>query len=234
MNSAPSAQTGQVSDAVERRHPWFPVWGIRLVTPRLELRPARESEMDALVRLAARGIHDPDTMPFSVPWTDAPSPRREQETYAFILGCWAGISPQGWRLPFAVCVEGAVIGMQDLAATRWGERRVAETGSWLGRDYQGAGFGTEMRAAVLHLAMGHLGAERVESTAFDDNVASVSVSRRLGYREIGERFIDRRGVPGRQLCFAIDRSDWEGSAAASIDVEVRGVDDAVLEQLGAN
>lgn len=204
-----------------------------MFTSRLELRPAREAEMDALVRIASRGVHDPDTMPFEVPWTDTPSPQRERETYAFILGSWAGISPEAWRLPFAVCVEGAVIGMQDLAAPRWREQRVAVTGSWLGRDYQGAGFGTEMRAAVLHLAMGHLGAQRVESAAFDDNVASMSVSRRLGYREVGERLMDRRGTQARQLCFAIDRSDWEGSAAASIAVEVQGVDDAVLDQLGA-
>lgn len=223
-----------MGDNANRRHPWFPVWGIRMLTPRLELCPAREHEMDALVRVAARGVHDPDTMPFELPWTDSPSPRRERETYAFILGSWADISPGGWRLPFAVCVEGAVIGMQDLAAPRWGEQRVAVTGSWLGREYQGAGFGTEMRAAVLHLAMGHLGAERVESAAFDDNVASMSVSRRLGYREVGERFTDRRGVRARQLCFAMERPDWEASAAAAIAVEVQGVDEAVLDQLGAD
>lgn len=222
-----------MNDVTERGHPWFPVWGIRLVTPRLELRPAREREMDGLVRLVARGIHDPDTMPFSVPWTDVPSPRRERETYAFILGCWADVSPSGWRLPFAVCVEGAVIGLQDLAAPRWDGTRVAQTGSWLGRDYQGAGFGTEMRSAVLHLAMGHLSAERVESTAFADNMASISVSRRLGYKQVGERLVERRGASARQVCFAIDRADWADSAAASVPVEVLGVNDAVLEQLGA-
>ncbi len=216
----------------DRGHPWFPVWGLRLVTSRLELRPAREREMDALVRLAERGIHDPDTMPFEVPWTDVPSPRRERETYAFILGCWAGISTQAWRLPFAVCVEGAVIGLQDLAAPHWDGTRVVQTGSWLGRDYQGGGFGTEMRAAVLHLAMDHLGAERVESTAFADNMASISVSRRLGYREVGERFVERRGVAARQVCFVMDRVDWDGSVAASVPVEVLGVNDGVLEQLG--
>ncbi|MEZ5270609.1 MAG: GNAT family protein [Microthrixaceae bacterium] len=219
-------------NADDAGHPWFPVWGLRLETPRLVLRPAREPEMDSLCRLAVRGIHDPAEMPFEVPWTDVPSPLRERRTFEFILGCWAGISPEGWRLPFAVCVDGAVVGLQDLAASGWSQRRVVQTGSWLGRDYQGSGLGTEMRSAVLHLAFEALGARRAESIAFEDNAASISVSRRLGYVEDGERFVDRRGVSTRQVCLAIEADRWESSPAAKMPVTLHGVTDDLLEQLG--
>lgn len=201
-------------------------------TPRLELEPLREAHMPELLELVAEGIHDPATMPFVVPFTDTPSPRRERESVAFWLGCWAGISSDGWRLPFVAVLDGTCVGLQDVAAVAFAERRTVETGSWLGRGHQGRGLGTEMRAAVLHLAFGHLGALRAESSAFEDNVASIGVTRALGYRSDGERMVDRRGVPARQLCFVMDRVDWERSAAARLSVEVRGVDDEVLDQLG--
>lgn len=211
----------------------FPVWGVSMHTPNLELQPLRETHMPALLELVAGGIHDPATMPFEVPFTDRPSPQRERESVAFWLGCWAGVSVDGWRLPFAAVLDGTCVGLQDVAAVAFGERRTVETGSWLGRQHQGRGLGREMRAAVLHLAFGKLGAARAESAAFDDNEASIRVSQVLGYRPIGERMVDRRGEPARQVCFAMDRSDWEGSPAAALDVEVRGVTVAVLDQLGA-
>ncbi|MCP4434059.1 MAG: GNAT family N-acetyltransferase [Actinomycetia bacterium] len=202
-------------------------------TPQLVLEPLRENRYDEACALVERGIHDPDWMPFEVPFTDAPSPRRELDAVGFWLSCWAGVSQHGWRLPFAVLCGGALVGVQDIAASGWVESRTVATGSWLGREHQGRGLGREMRAAVLHLALGHLGAERAESCAFEDNTASRRVSEVLGYREAGLRTADRRGEPAVQVTFAIDRDDWPASAAAAIEVGVHGVDDRVLAQLGA-
>lgn len=46
----------------------FPLIELRLTTPRLELRLPSPEELGALADLAAGGIHDPDVMPFLVPW----------------------------------------------------------------------------------------------------------------------------------------------------------------------
>lgn len=212
----------------------FPVWSVSIRTPRLSVVPLRERHMSALLEHVREGIHDPATMPFVVPFTDTPSPRRERESIAFWLGCWAGVSPQGWRLPFAVLEGDDCVGLQDIAAVAFGERRTVETGSWLGRAHQGRGLGTEMRAAVLHLAFDHLGARRAESAAFEDNEASIRVSRRLGYSPDGHVVAERRGVPERQVRLVLDVADWAASGARSVEVEVSGVDDAVLGQLGAS
>ncbi len=69
------------------------------------------------------------------------------------------------------------------------------TGSWLGRRYQGRGIGTQMRAAVLHLAFGGLGAQQAVSAAFEDNPASLRVSRKLGCRDDGIEWHLVRGRP---------------------------------------
>ncbi len=42
-----------------------------------------------------------------------------------------------------------------------------------------------MRAAVLHLAFAGLGAQHAVSGAHDHNTASLTVSRKLGYRDDG-------------------------------------------------
>lgn len=212
---------------------WFPVWGVRIETPRLVLEPLRESRFDEACDLIERGIHDSSWMPFEVPFTDTAPPMREQQSVEFWLGCWAGVSPEGWRLPFAVLLEGAMIGLQDLAASGWQERRVVETGSWLGRDFQGQGYGREMRAAVLYLAFECLGARRAESAAYEDNAASGRVSEALGYVVSGTRVAPRRGEPATQVVFTMDRSTWPTSAAGSLTVEATGVDDRTLSQLGA-
>jgi RimJ/RimL family protein N-acetyltransferase len=66
-----------------------------------------------------------------------------------------------------------------------------------------------MRAAVLHLAFAGLGAEEAVSGAFEHNLASLAVSRRLGYQPDG---VERHAVRGalsvlRRL--RLTRDSWE-------------------------
>jgi RimJ/RimL family protein N-acetyltransferase len=65
-----------------------------------------------------------------------------------------------------------------------------------------------MRTAVLHLAFDGLGAQRAESSAFEDNLASAGVSRSLGYVENGVEWGLRRGSPARLTRFVLDREAW--------------------------
>jgi len=64
-------------------------------------------------------------------------------------GSW---SPTNWTLGLAVVAGGQPMGVQDVTARDFAVRKTVVTGSWLGRAYQGRGYGTEMRAAVLTLA----------------------------------------------------------------------------------
>lgn len=104
----------------------WPLYALRLRTPRLELGLPVLEELDALVQLSTEGVHDPSWTPFAVPWTDL-----------------------------------------------------------LGQHYQGHGIGTEMRAAVLHLAFAGLNTESAVSGALVDKPASAGVSRKLGYQPNG-------------------------------------------------
>jgi RimJ/RimL family protein N-acetyltransferase len=197
----------------------FPLLGLRLRTPRLELRLPSPEELAALGELAAEGIHDPEVMPFLVPWTERPPAevaRSVIQHHWLQLGTW---EPEKWSLQLAVFHAGAAVGLQEISARDLKITREVSTGSWLGRRHQGQGIGTEMRAAVLHLAFAGLDAEEATSAAFVDNPASHAVSRKLGYRPDGlERHVIR-GAMAVDARLRLSRADWERHRTTPVTIE---------------
>ena len=203
-------------------HPYWPLFDLRVRTPRLQLRVPTEADVLALADLASRGIHDPETMPFENPWTDRPSPELERGVLQWNwrqLGTWEA---DDWHLGLAVVEQATdqVVGVQDVFAQQFRTLRSVITGSWLGKAHQGQGMGREMRAAVLHLAFDGLGAERAVSAAWHDNEASMKVSRSLGYLENGDQWGVRRGVRTRMIAFALDRENSQRRD----DIEIEGLE----------
>lgn len=211
-------------------HPHWPLWDIRIRTPRLELRPVREAEMADLSELIDGGIHDPATMPFLIPFTDAPNPQRAHDSYRFWMGCWAGWSVESWRLVLAAYSDGRCVGSQDLQATDFPTLRTVTTGSWLGLPHQGHGLGREMRAAVLQLAFEGLGAQRAATEAFEDNVASLRVTESLGYHRNGSEVVRRRDGRATVLRYVLERDDWEPRRRD--DIALDGLSAEALDMFG--
>ncbi|MFG2087089.1 MULTISPECIES: GNAT family N-acetyltransferase [unclassified Spirillospora] len=197
----------------------FPLLNLRLSTPRLELRLPSPEELSALAELAAEGIHVPEEMPFLTPWTDQPPAevaRNVIQHHWQNLGAW---KPGEWTLDLCVLHAGAVVGMQSIGASELAITREVATGSWLGQRHQGQGIGTEMRAAVLHLAFDGLDAEEATSVAFVTNHASHAVSRKLGYRPDG---VDRRVVRGALVPdgrLRLSRADWDRHRTVPVTIE---------------
>jgi RimJ/RimL family protein N-acetyltransferase len=179
-------------------------------SPRLELRLPVEEEIVALARLAERGVHDAGAMPFRTPWTDrAGAPEFVSEVIAFHRSMREAWRPGSWNLLLGVWADGEPIGVQDVRGPQFLEQRVVDTGSWLGREHQGQGYGTEMRFAVLELAFRGLGALAATSGAFEDNPASLRVSEKVGYLPDGEAFYEVRGEQRREICVRLERERWE-------------------------
>ncbi|TCO64463.1 GNAT family N-acetyltransferase [Actinocrispum wychmicini] len=201
--------------------PW-PLRHLVLRTPRLELRPDDDPGLFELVAEARLGVHPPDYMPFTVPWTDNP----EHEWLQYHWSARAGVKPANWRINFLVRLDGRVIGTQGAEATDFAVTREVTTGSWLGARHQGKGYGTEMRAAVAMFAFDHLGATRLMSDAFEDNAASNAVSRKLGYVPDGTMTLARRGKAATSVRLALTASRF-AAFRPSWTVEVRGLDDSL-------
>jgi RimJ/RimL family protein N-acetyltransferase len=204
----------------------WPLFDLVLRTPRLELRAARETDILALVHLADRGVHDPDNMPFLTPWTDVPLPQRHWDSVRFFFRQWAEWSPEHWALNFATYAGDELVGTQGIEAVDFATRRVVTTGSWIGQEFQGQGYGKEQRVAVLAFAFDGLRARLAETEAFWDNGASNSVTRWLRYEPNGEGVALRRERADRVLRYRMPRARWEERRARGDlpEVEIDGLE----------
>ncbi|MBR8740987.1 GNAT family N-acetyltransferase [Nocardiopsis sp. MG754419] len=197
----------------------FPPLGVRLTTPRLTLRMPSESDLAGLAEAAVAGVHDPTAMPFLEPWTDQPPRRLASGVIRHnwrTMGAW---TPESWLFNAVVEFEGRVVGVQDMRGRDFAVRREVGTGSWLTRSVQGRGIGTEMRAAVLHLAFEGLGALEATTEAFETTAASKGVSERLGYRPDGIGYVQVRGERVREVRYRLGRADWERHRTVPVRIE---------------
>ena len=191
---------------------------IRLRTTRLELRLATHDELVALGEVAVAGIHPPEEMPFGVAWTDDVTVESFVAHHEEAVRAWR---PEEWHLHLVTFRDGAPIGVQTMVAKEFAETREVSTGSWLGQDHQGQGYGTEQRGAVLELAFRGLGARVALSGALEGNIASLRVSEKLGYRVTGVSSVSPRGVPVPHTDLRLDAADWPGYPC-----ELEGIDPA--------
>ena len=202
----------------------WPLFDLEVRTPRLTLRYLDDTLAAQLLEVAERGVHDPASMPFSVPWTDLPSPEMEQEAMRFYARTRAEVRPAGWNLQFAVVVDDSVVGACDVMATDFPKLRQFTTGSWLGREFQGRGLGREMRLAALTLGFDGFDAEFALTAMWHDNRASKGVTESLGYGFEGRRRALRRGAPDELLGYRMPRAHWD--TIRGDDIELVGVDRA--------
>jgi RimJ/RimL family protein N-acetyltransferase len=181
---------------------------VRLSVSDIELSAIDDATALDLGRLAAAGIHG-DSLPFQRPWTRGAPVEVARSVYAYQSGLRARCAPEQWSLEFAARLDGTLIGVQALEAGDFPTTRSAESGSWLGRDWQGRGIGTLLRTAILSFAFDGLGANEVRTSAWADNAASNAVTRKLGYQPNGEQVLDREGAATVLKHYRLDRSTWD-------------------------
>ncbi|WP_206071162.1 GNAT family N-acetyltransferase [Knoellia koreensis] len=204
----------------------WPIFRLRIETPRLVLRLPEEPELVALADLAAAGVHRPDERPFLTPWAEG-SP--QDRTRSVLQGHWGRLAdwePDSWSLGLGAFTKdaGEPRGLIGLRANDFRVVREVSTWSWIGLAHQGQGLGTELRHGILTLAFDHLGALDATTGVFQDNHASQGVSRKLGYEHDGITR-DRRGeewLVSDRLRLTKDR--WDARAEL-LDITVTGLEE---------
>jgi RimJ/RimL family protein N-acetyltransferase len=197
----------------------WPLYSLTIATPRLELRLPREEELADLARLAGTGVHRPEERPFLTPWTEGRPEDRVRIVLQDHWGQLAGWSVAAWRLGLALFRDGNPLGLVTVRARDFPVVREVTTSSWLGLDHHGQGYGTEARIGVLTLAFDYLDARAALSEVFQDNHASQSVSRKLGYEPDGIS-VDARG--GEALVsdrLRLTRQKWAEQQQSGVRVD---------------
>jgi RimJ/RimL family protein N-acetyltransferase len=215
--TSPRGQSG-----APRLTSYWPVAGLRIrisggaagSAGALDLRLPDDDDLSTLAALAEAGVHDPGVQPFSMAWTDVEPAARARSVLQYHWGCLGNWSPDAWTLNLVVVRDRVVVGTQGLSAKDYRIVREVGTGSWLGRQHQGQGTGTAMRAAVLALAFDGLGADFALSEAFTDNPASLRVSRKLGYADDGMDRLVIRGRAAECRRLRISRAAWLAAGGA--------------------
>lgn len=172
----------------------WPPFALQVVAGPLELRIATDDDILPLVELVRAGVHEPGAMPFAQPWTEVPPGQLGPNTAAYHWRTRAELSPERWTLDLAVRYQGRLAGVQGITTPDYLITRTGETGSWLGREFQGRGIGTLMRQAICALLFDHLDAYEISSAAFTDNPVSLAVSRKVGY--VGNGLFREQRRPG--------------------------------------
>jgi RimJ/RimL family protein N-acetyltransferase len=173
----------------------LPLLGLRIEAGPVELRGITDDLIGPLADLAIAGVHDPDAMPFSEPWSIKPAAEMSKAFAQYHWGIRASFSPEKWTANLAVFWQGELAGVQGVGTKDYLVTRTGETGSWLGQGFQGKGIGTAMRQVMCAFLFDHLEADHITSAAFADNPASLAVSRKAGYMKNGWRRVDRLGQP---------------------------------------
>jgi RimJ/RimL family protein N-acetyltransferase len=153
---------------------------VELTTPRLQLRPLADDDVEPLWP----HVSNPE-VPRLMMWS-AHTERRE--TRAFITAMAAG-RVLGTNLAWAIVHDGDAAGVIGLHQISWAlgacRRDHAELGFWLAPPLHGRGLMTEAGAAVLAFAFGPLGLHKVTTGHLVDNHASRRVIEKLGFRLVG-------------------------------------------------
>jgi ribosomal-protein-alanine N-acetyltransferase len=179
-----------------------PVTPPDLTTPRLVLRPLRDSDAEALFAV----FSDPAVMRYwsTPPWVDLAQARRKIADDA--AGHAAG---EHLALGIVRRDDGRLIGRCTLFDRSPGCRR-AQVGYGLAASAWGRGFATEAVTALLDHGFGALDLNRVEADIDPRNTASARTLERLGFRREGvlrERWIVDGEVSDSAI-YGLLRREW--------------------------
>jgi ribosomal-protein-alanine N-acetyltransferase len=115
-------------------------------------------------------------------------------------------------LPFVIRADGRLVGQMHLFGMAWGSLLSCAAGYWVAQEDAGRGIAPTALACAADHAMGELGMHRVEVNIRPENLASLAVVRKLGFRDEGlrVRYLHINGAWRDHRTFALTREDLGG------------------------
>ena len=147
------------------------------------------------------------------PWdATSPDPDAPGRTFAELVAQYDADARAGRSLPFAVEVDGQLVGQLSVGSIVLGSFRSCSVGYWVSRAAAGQMVIPTALALAGDHALGMLGLHRVEVNIRPENTASLAVARKLGFRFEGRRphYLHIAGEWRDHLSFALTTEDLAG------------------------
>ncbi|MCF7551315.1 MULTISPECIES: GNAT family N-acetyltransferase [Pseudonocardia] len=135
-----------------------------------------------------------------------------------------GAARRGAALPFAIVLDGTLVGQVMIGNVVREPLLSAYVGYWCDARVNGKGVTTAAVALAVDHCFGAVGLHRLEATVRPENGPSLRVLAKLGFREEGlfQRYLDVDGAWRDHLCFALTAEEMPlGGLAARLVAEGR-------------
>ena len=158
-------------------------WPVVLTDGDVRLRQLRRRDSQAWMILRAQNAA------WLEPW-DATSPvplRGPRPSFGEFVRSLNAQARSGSTLPFAVDYQGVLVGQLTVSGITYGSLRSASIGYWVSRHVAGLGIMPTAVALASDHCFGALGLHRVEINIRPENLPSLRVVEKLGFRDEGLR-----------------------------------------------
>ena len=179
-------------------------WPIELSDGPVTLRPLRYRDGRVWRRLRD------DNAAWLAPWeATSPDPSAPPLSYRELVRTMNAEARAGRALPFALTLDGAMVGQLSVAGIGWGSLRSAHIGYWVSRHVAGRGITPTAVALVTDHCLFSMGLHRIEVNIRPENAASLRVVAKLGFRDEGlrQRYLHIHGAWRDHRTFALTRED---------------------------
>jgi ribosomal-protein-alanine N-acetyltransferase len=147
------------------------------------------------------------------PW-DATSPEREPTYVSFrtLVRHYRTEARAGRMLPFTIRLEGRIVGQIVLFGISYGSLLSTAAGYWVDESVAGRGIAPTALALAGDHALWSMGLHRIEVNIRPENINSLAVVRKLGFRDEGVRvaYLHIDGAWRDHRTFALTREDLKG------------------------
>jgi ribosomal-protein-alanine N-acetyltransferase len=142
----------------------------------------------------------------------SPDPAAPGRTFDELVEQYDRDARAGRALPFAVEVDGRLVGQLSVGSIVLGSFRSCYVGYWVSRSVAGQMVIPTALAVAGDHALGTLGLHRIEVNIRPENTASLAVVRKLGFRHEGLRpnYLHIAGAWRDHLSFALTTEDLAG------------------------
>lgn len=117
----------------------------------------------------------------------SPEPSPYQLSFRQLVRWFDKETDVGRMLPYSITVNGLLVGQMHLFGIAWGSTRSGAAGYWVSKSVAGQGIAPLALAMLCDHSFETLGLHRIEVNIRPDNVASLRVVAKLGFRDEGLR-----------------------------------------------